>query len=268
VDDLWPVAAALKEIEKIYVIPITYEDPRRVNDWEKTLDNKGHRVPKTESLSFTYEQLPEDLAAEIQTAEKPVPDDTLAIRKELAAKAIANVLRNYDEAHGGGEYFDVIEADLGFHVVPKLFIDESGHSQAFDALLNTPITIPPGSRNFGRFIRDMNAALIVATGQEMYDRSPLPHMCDAITVSASNEPARSVLDRFVKQVPVGYSSAPDKAGGVRALLSYMSWHLLCVPDLQYGCSLVFHTVTPKFSGMMPGRGQPMYMGPPCPALVN
>ena len=268
VDDLWPLAAALKEIEKIYVLPITYEDPRRVNDWESTVDDKGRHIEKTERLSFTYEDLPEDIAKQITAAEAPLSDDTLAIRKKLAAKAIADVLRNYDEAHGGREYFAIIDAEIGFHVVPKLFIDESGRPQPFEPLLNTPITLPAASRSYMRLNRDISAALIVATGQEMYDRGPTPiNLCDTITVSASNEPARAVLDRFADQVKVGYESAPNKGGGVHSLPSRLSWQLICVPDQQFGCSVVFHVVAPTFH-IDPLTRQPMYMGKPCRALYN
>jgi hypothetical protein len=265
VSDLWPIAAALKEIEGIYLLPITYEDVPRIKQWERAPDDKGHQVEKSETLSFTYEELPDDVEAQIRKAETPVADDTLPIRKKLAAKAIEDLLRNYNQVHGDEECFTVTESDTGFHVVPKLFTDESGHAKPYGALLDTPISLPSAPRTIRRFLNDLQATLIVATGQEMYERGPTPNICDTVTISAANEPARSVLERFAQQVPVGYSSTPNKGGGVRGLPSYMSWQLICAPSEQAGCSLVLHTVTPKFDDKILLRGQPMFLGPPCGA---
>jgi hypothetical protein len=110
------------------------------------------------------------------------------------------------------------------------------------------------------FLDDVLKALTAATGQNVYFASPQYRWCATTTMNASEESARSVLDRFFKEIKVGYASLPNKGSGTYDVPSSMSWQFWGFPSPgPYG--LRIHTVTPE-------NRSPVGMGPPCTALFN
>jgi hypothetical protein len=229
----WPVADAVQQLETIYVVPITYEGIQHIDDNELTVDERGRQIIKSVSLSFTYEPPPEDA--------------TLEVRKALAKDAIAEVLKNY-AALRGANVLTIVPTNAGFDVIP---VD-------VQPLLDTRIFIAPGEREPNQLGKEIGDQLSVATGRKITAERGLPRR-HVMTISATNESARSVLHRMVEGMPMGYETLPNAAGGTKLIPTSISWMLVCGP--LGDCGISFRTVAPK------GRGV-AGMAEPSPAQIQ
>ena len=127
---------AVDKLEATYNVPITFEDaPLKRQEIERNVNG----------FSFTYEApssdatpaVSNDLATAAEAQRRRgyplndqvrldllkalAADPTLEVRKTLAAKALAEMLRQYDAAYGT-EMFTVTEDDGGFHIVPIRYV--------------------------------------------------------------------------------------------------------------------------------------------------
>jgi hypothetical protein len=212
VEGVRPVAKAVEKLEQIYNVPITYEDIRYVHESEMKSDDQGRSIIKGGAVSFTHRT--------------PVTSETaLGVRNTQAVNAVAEVLKSYN-ATRGTEVFTVIAGDEALHVVPVQSTDTSGRMERIQPLLDTRVSIPPGQRTAEQVIDEIAKSLSDATGRVIGTGTLEPraafrrHKTD---ITASNEPAHSVLARLFKEIPVGYTSRPNKAGGFHLVPSSLSW---------------------------------------------
>jgi hypothetical protein len=235
ITDPRPLAAAMEQLENIYRVPITYEDPARILDWQRTVpDARGHAVPQSETLSFDYDQLP--------------PNSTVEQRAAIVAKAIADAINRYDATHGNKKWFTFHQTTYGFHVVPLLFVDQNAKTQAFTAPLDTLISIPPREQTLDEDFSEILQAVAMANGTRLLPGTGAPRSTPyrkwpTSTLSATSEPARDVLTRLLQQFPV-HAQVPTSSGGFRQAPAALSWQLFCDPDLRDGCVLNIHPVPP------------------------
>jgi hypothetical protein len=286
VNDPRPIAAAIEELERKFLVPITYEDPERDSDFSTTPDAKGRRAPKNDVRSFTYD-LPEDVVENIYKAEDPCDFHTneevrscilhsqmrqcasTSRRKQLAAKAVESLLHAYADKHGadmfkltGIETILHAEPETALHVVPIRFVDKSGNVKDYTPILDTPVTIAPEQRRRAGFLAELAKQLTAATGQNVLaDTQAFMNDREIITIGASNEPARSVLDRLMNELSAGFASRPNVASGIHDVPSAMSWRLNSNPDSEWRYILGFHIVAPE--GLSPTRSTSPCSKCPC-----
>ncbi len=244
VNDPRPVAAAIEKIEILYVVPITYEDPPYVHDSQisdvteqvSRDPQSGNRVliPKGGTLSFTYEV--------------PPPNAMPEARRALAALAVNKMLRAYNADHHA-DMFTLLEGVDILHVIPLRFINAAGVPEQISPLLSTSVSFVPERAKGDYVLSALTANLSSKTGTPVL-MPPLAGrdiFSDHLTtISASNEPARSVLDRLLKEVPIGYTSKPDQWGGTHLVRGgSLSWELFCDPAPASGCFLNLYMVVPE-----------------------
>jgi hypothetical protein len=184
VQDSRPVARALSELESIYHWPITYEDPPCAPD------------PKSQTLTFTYDSP--------SAGARPSREDLPAV-----LRAIRDVLNHYADLRGS-DMFTVIQDDTRFHVAPIRFINASGELEKVTPILDTPISISPKKYSVdGPFngssdelITEILDAVSLASGQKVRNGAAVANntlLNHQTLITASNEPARSVLDRLLQE---------------------------------------------------------------------
>lgn len=194
---------AITHLAQNYSVPITVEDTLYVHDSE--IDKSDPKMPRyqREPVSITYTMTP------------PLPGADLAARKAALAPVLRDVVQKYNAARGA-EMYQVVESDIGFHIVPKLYRDTSGNMQEFHSILETPITIGPGEKTiedvFDEITKQLNATVAPMGGFSMSFR-PLggqPRFLFVKTnLTATNEPARSVFDRAFADIRSSFYAYPN-----------------------------------------------------------
>lgn len=213
VNDPRPVAEAAEQLEAIYSLPITYEDPPYVH--ESTIadvTNEVRRdkqqgqtslsrvlVPKSETISFSYE-MPSPSTSPGAGLQESAGDQEVA-----ATQAVSNVLHSY-AAVRGAEIFTVVEDSGMIHVVPTHFINPTGKVQELTPILDKTITIAPKQRTGAELVSEICQALSV-TGQTVISGT-MPFSLLArheTTLGGSGLTARSFLSRLLAEMTVPLS---------------------------------------------------------------
>lgn len=206
------------KLQEMYGVPITYEDTRHVHQSE--LDKNDPMKLTPERVSITY------------TITPPSPDADLSTRKAAVGEVLRDVVQKYNAARGA-EMYQITETDNGFHVIPTKFLDTSGKMEDFHSILDTPVTVEAGERTIAAVLDEITEQLNAATGKPngftISFRAVGPNLMlswqkQKTTLSASNEPARSVLDRLFNAIPVTAAKprplAPERSDDVPATLSW------------------------------------------------
>jgi hypothetical protein len=239
VSDPRPVAKAVAMIERIYGMPVTYEDPitehpSQLEDVTDSVSRDPDRkrrivVQKRMTLHFAYHQRnslpslngnPEQFKAETETA---------------VADAVASVLAGYAEA-GGRVTFVVRREEGAFHVVPETFVDPDGKIEPMPPTLDTKITIPAGQRSREALLQDICAALTERTGTRFAGVVNSGSMTLSTSISGEDIPAHTLISRLLAEIaaPVTREETSANASGeprvrkvvVRESLGTLSWRLL------------------------------------------
>lgn len=240
IDDPRPVAAAIEKLETIYAVPITYEDT--------IYPNEGERADVTEAISRTHNITRKVLVPKggvPSFSYTPPPEDaTLQVRMNMAQAAIIDLLSHYNQGRNS-QMFTFLKTDSEFHVIAVQFVDEGGKIQKHSPLLDTPVTFtplrPPTATiaNAGGALAGLMEAVTNASNIKVWGgQVPLNLFAHSPgNITASNEPARSVLDRLIKQIPVSVPSQPGPDGGTVPVPATLSWQLFCDPEPTLGCAL-------------------------------
>lgn len=206
VDDPRPVAKAAERLEKMYGVPITYEDPTYVNDSE-VVDvtaqvrrdqqaNRTVRIPRGGTLTFTY------------TAPASANGTNVAAEDRSAASLAALVeLLHSHAALRNAKMFQVIQDNGLFHIVPTQFVNSSGQIQQMQPLLDTVVSVLPKQRNGADLVNEICQSLSIATSQSVIvGNGPWGQLRSHTTaITASNEPARSVVSRLFAEISLPLS---------------------------------------------------------------
>jgi hypothetical protein len=211
-----PIQKAIKMIENIYNVPISFEDTRYVNESllvdvteqvQRTPD-PSHRIKglKTRTLLFTYKLPPPDPSP----ANGGWPStggrwrSSRQEREEGAADALKSVLEGYAAA-GGPESFAVVKEGGIFHVTATNFLNPNGKLQQLPAILDTKITIPPGQRTRAALLNEIcqvlskTAAVQVGIWDSPYNEGS--NQMQAVTaISGSGVTARSLLSQLLAEM--------------------------------------------------------------------
>lgn len=226
-----PIAIAIERLQEIYGVPITYEDTRYVHEsevidlkWNKAVVKK---IKMNDPLTFHYEA--------------PPPDAPLDVRKKLAGAALADALRNYHKQRGA-EIFTVKETDKGFQVIARKFKGASGNYEDLRPLLDTDITISPAPRTIKEALDEIAKQIPLSF---MFGPNTLSWSLLRTDLTATNEPARSVLNHLMDEIPIrttkpiGMGRSIDAPEG-----GYTSWQLRTDPDPKWGSAVTFTAVRP------------------------
>jgi len=221
----------------VYNLPINYEDSLYGDKSGSVFENGQWTVKQREPNSITY------------SFETPPPDASLDTRKELAAEALSDAVSHYNSASGTITRYAAKPTADGFDIVPIQTMDNWGQPEEPQLPMDTPITIAPGKRSPGQFLIDFAAALSSAAGKKFTASGILwdPLSTESTTtISASGEPARSVLNRFFKDVQVFYLGdfqhpwdSPENR-----VPTTLSWHVDCGAEFVSECSLKVRIVAP------------------------
>lgn len=240
-----PIADGVQQIEKQYLVPITYEDTIYVSDQE--LDPKTHSTPVgIGTLSFNSKPA---------TKNAPIED-----REALASEALNDLLQKYKDAKGA-DMFTVTTTDEIIHVKATHFFDKSGHLEELTPFFDVPVSLSGRTRTGKELLTEVFEAVTAQTGQKIdfgtVDGGLMAHQTN---ISADNEPARQVLDRLLIEVagsPDEYSRLPPVRHEVHG---FLAWRLLCDPLQQFGCFFNAHRISPPTLASM--QTKPNYLAPP------
>ena len=187
VDDPRPLAKAIRTLEDRHGITVTYEDPPYLHQSQiadvtdsvaRTPMREGKRVlvPRGGPFDFGY----------IVGSSDPSPQMHEILRRLVA---------DYNTRGYAGR-FRVLRSDGYFHVVPTILRNRNGGDEAYGAILNTSITISQQAPAL-KVITEVARILTQQTGAAVFVGT-VPRgrsMQAVVTISAKNEPARSVLAR-------------------------------------------------------------------------
>jgi hypothetical protein len=255
VTDGRPIAKAVRIIEGVYGVAITYDDPIGIHDSQlhdvteevQRAPDPSHRVvvQKDMTISFTYKLPSSRLPTSAGAA--PVQRGTAA----EAADAISSVLDGYG-ASGGPVTFAVTEEDGIFHILPTNYLNKEGNIQRATPILDTKITIPAKQRSAAGLLQEICQALSKTTGTRIGEGAAPTNLLaqTATTISGSDVTARSLLDQLLIELAKPASENTSSDGlGVQVPMrdrgvykgSQLSWQLFYGPG--WGYVLNFHEVT-------------------------
>jgi len=225
-----PVADSVLAIERAYLVPINYEDIRYV----------------TPEIGLTSRTLMQDWTATLRsdvTFQSPFAD-----RKKAARDALTDLLAHYERATGYSNVFAVLDNGDSLALVPTHSPNGGGGMETITPILATRITLPAENRSAAALITAIGEQVSQATGKPLVAGTPPQPLFDGdqTSIGASNEPARSVLARLLKEVPVGYMSEPNLAGGVHPVPTTFASQVLCEHDDM--CAINVHVIQPQGRG--------------------
>jgi hypothetical protein len=247
VTDPRPVAEAVQMLERIYGIPITYEDPIAVNESQlqdvteqvQRTPDPTHRVIVQKNLTLSFEYKP---SASVITSGVEVRQ-TQGETEAAVADALSSVLDGYVVA-GGPATFTVVAENGVFHVAPTNFLNKDGKLQLITPVLDTKITILPKQRTALSLLNEICEALTKASGIQV-GAGTVPmnlFMRSTTAISGSDVAARSLLSRLLVQLatPISHNvvfDGPDGKKLTRKRDMYksvpLSWQLLYGPGWGY-----------------------------------
>lgn len=227
IQDPRPVAKALQQLEMLHGWQITYEDPPYVYmgdlvDVTRTVrsDLSGGRtankvmIPKGGALSFPIPIVPVEPLTQPSTS-----------RPSAAFDAVRNVLDS-DASIRGAEMFTVIQGGQLLHVVPTQRKSTSGRVEKVTPLLDIEISVESKERTAAELIDEICRSLSLMTKSTVVVGTVPAKllMAHPTTLNASQESARSILDRLFDEIDVP-----------------LSWQLFYDPTLKWYV-LNIHTV--------------------------
>lgn len=232
-----PLVLMTERLQAVYGVPITYEDTKYVGS--KVVDITIH--PKNDPSKTVIAKTIKERIPLYTKIEVPPDGAPLEVRKKLAAPPLEEAVHSYNSQRGD-EVFTVTESEKGFHVVARKFVDTSGKMAELEPLLDTPITLPEGTRKISEAVEVISKAV---PGLWIGVFPINLFLQQKTTISASNEPARSVLDRLLNGIPVS-AEKPISPGKYRdtAEGGYLSWELRTDPDPKWSSALSFAIVKP------------------------
>lgn len=206
-----PLARASDELEHQYGILINYEDPPYVfsDDITDVTDSVAHRpidhrifVPKAGSLTLSTNLAPTGTR----------------LTADLDHQLVAKLLDAYHAAGNHGTFTFSETGDV-FTIFPKQSRDRKGVEQDIKPILSTPISIEPQNVTIVKALEILVAKINAAVGQREILLGLIPLDLDQTTIglSASNEPARNVLQQIL-----------TAANGKNTLV----WRLLYGPEVN------------------------------------
>lgn len=191
--DARPISTILAQLRKAQGLSITYEDPRyrfagdlqdvteqvrRVDDTEASSRAERIVVPKGKPFTFVYS------AKDVSTGSGSL-------------KTIRRMLSEY--ARIGGPVFAATDDGKRLHVVPQQAADEAGKLVSQTSVLDTSISIAPGTRNGLDLLSEICAAVSVSSRVRV-EVGTVPGNLLAQYSSAKgfdNKPARQVLGELL-----------------------------------------------------------------------
>jgi hypothetical protein len=252
VTDPRPVAKAIEQLEAIYGVPITYDDPVTVHESQlqdvteqvQRTPNPSHRVivQRESTLSFSYKPL--FFGSSSGSGQQQTPNGIEA----KVADALSSVLDGYANA-GGPVTFTVTKEDGIFHVVPANFLNKDGKLQQMTPILDTKITILPKQRSRISLLQEICQALTEETGIQV-DEGVGPYIMGQTTISGSDVTARSLLDQLFAELAKSVLHETTVHGPDGQMIPYktvdkgslLSWQLFYGPG--FGYALNIHQVPP------------------------
>jgi len=185
-----PLAALANELEKRLGVVITYEDPAWVHAGDLS--------------DVTLEVAPKGAARK-----KGAPPLLIPLRRDLevtlppaaAGKALdpAGVVQAAIDAHQAARNpgrFRVVQEGADLHIVPGQLKDSSGKWMAAEPILDTKIDLPSAERTRIETIQALVAAINGASKTQVrLGMLAMPGKQDRLTLGASGEPARQILEK-------------------------------------------------------------------------
>ncbi|MGH9351366.1 MAG: hypothetical protein ACRD2G_04270 [Terriglobia bacterium] len=180
-----PLSQVLAATRKEYGWAVDYEDPPyRVSDLTSSSDprfpSRTFKVPAGGAFHSTYSEPPH-----------------MWSRTDSEAAALDKIVADYNESGNPGQFVVRPQSDGSYAVVGS----EPGSSAL--PILDTPISIPSGTRTLGDTLHLIAGAVSAATGVAVY-AAPHPGMLyglaqTQVTMGATGVPARNVLVQAFSQ---------------------------------------------------------------------
>jgi len=125
---------------------------------------------------------------------------------DSAEAALTKIVDDYNESGNPGKFSISKESSGRFVITGRAIRDNTGASRVLNPLLDTLITVPPGTRNGGEafdlFLQSLSAAAHVKVTQGSFMTNLLNN--STVTVGGDHVPARSILASIVSQLNSHY----------------------------------------------------------------
>jgi hypothetical protein len=190
-----PVADAIQLLISKYGYPISYEDPHYVftGDVEDVTAKVRRDLDK-----YSPGQAPKVFSRRSAQLQLRLPED-----QRLSEDAIASLLKEIVRSNATGDHdgrFKVLQVGAAFHVIPSEVKDSNGHWSVTGSILDAPISLPAQQRSRDQMLSAIVAAVASKSNVSIqYDSGFGGIISESgpalYALSASNEPARSVLIR-------------------------------------------------------------------------
>jgi hypothetical protein len=219
ISDGRPVAKAVEVLSHRHGLVVTYEDPPYA--FERDLQDVAAAVSRSAVKPGQKMLVPRDRAMELTyslsaTGKLEHPD--ALIRRVLDTHLAA----------GAGSQFELIQQGGVFHVVPMMVKDSKGAWVATRSILDTSITVPVQSRTGVEMVDAICKTLSAATKVRVaIGLAPFAAMDEQVLEGGTNEPARDILSRTLKQL----SEEKGRRLGAREERQYV-WQLFFDPNAR------------------------------------
>ena len=229
ISDPRPVAAAMERLESVFGIPITYEDPpysdpRTIVDVTSAV-RRGREdlgagrvlIPRGSDFSFSFDAPTAPVGGSRPPAVALATGQRRPVFGDAASRAISSALKSHADSGDSTVFSAMRDGHGGFHVVPVRVSNPAGHLEPARPLFDTAISIGAKKRMGMELVSEICESLSMSTGTKVFVGTfPVSLFAAWVSaVTAVDEPARSVLDRFL---------------GESAVL--LSWQLFYDPGLR------------------------------------
>jgi hypothetical protein len=186
------VERAVSTLQTRYGHQITYEDPPYTN--EDDLEDVSAKVVRN------YSKYAPGTAPKVIIPRGGKLTLRLPIASNIGSQDLAPILQQLVRAQGSssrGGHFRVEQVGDAFHVIPVEVRDRNGNWSHHSSPLDTPISLPQEERSGGEVLNAICGAVSTATATHVrFGSLPINLLMQFRgTLSAENEPARSVLWR-------------------------------------------------------------------------
>jgi hypothetical protein len=193
VDALYPMRAAIEEINKLSVAPINLEGVPILHSSD---------MIQLEGVTDSLRRSANIMIPITKRLVVPIAVDQVTGRLEdlaAAESALRAIVSAYNSADLPGEY-ELEQTNESFFVLPVKYRDSAGITQSMTPLLATLISLPAEKRTLDRTFKAILESFSQKTGFHILDLRPAMNgMENQVVFGATNEPAGHVLARFFSQ---------------------------------------------------------------------
>ena len=216
----WPLGDFARELQNHYAKPVTFETP--VLLWQ------GHMA--------AYGRLPDGIEMKTWVTHSfTVPDvETVLGAPTLTSDLISRVIEAYHQSNPGFPRYRVSQSPMGFHIIPTHARDEAGVLRSVTSVLDTAGTVLTEKRTASEHIRELLAAVSVASGVSTLLEDSLDSYYGANGYLTHGEPTSVERPYILFEWGVRELTAREALIDLLGKsVTTLSWTLASIPDYRH-----------------------------------